>query len=53
MSIDLKTNGCTIVYSYEKGFKTFEAVPTNWTEKRFIPSVFDSRCCVEESAVPC
>ena len=24
-----------------------------WTEQCFIPSAFDSRCCVEEIAVPC
>ena len=29
------------MYSFGRGYKTFEAVTANWTEQRFIPSVFD------------
>ena len=30
-----------------------EVMSAYWIEQRFIPSAFDSRCCVEEIAVPC
>ena len=41
------------MYSFGRGCKNLEAVAANWTEQHFIPSVFDSRCCVEEIAVLC
>ena len=46
-SVDLKTKGCTIVYSFRRGCKTIKAACVNWTEQCFIPCVFDSRCLLK------
>ena len=35
------TKKCTVVYSFGRGCKTFEAVAANCTEQRFILSAFD------------
>ena len=44
---------CSIIFSFGRDCRTFEAVAANWTKQRFIPSVSDSRCRVEEIVVPC